>query len=57
MLMATVISVTPFKVKFDGEDTTSSRVYKRLNSYTPIIGDRVIFMYENSLYVCLGKVV
>lgn len=57
ILTATVVSISPFKVQFDGEDTASSRVYKRLESYSPTIGDKVVFIYQNSLYLCMGKVV
>lgn len=55
--MATVVSTNPFKVKFDGEDAASSRVYKRLETYNPVIGDRVVFIYQNSIYMCVGKVI
>lgn len=57
LITATVITTSPFTVQFDGEDTPSTRVYNRLASYSPTIGDKVVFLYQNSLYICIGKVV
>lgn len=57
ILTAIVVSTIPFKVRFDGEETASSRIYKRLESYNPTIGDKVVFIHQGSLYLCMGKVV
>ena len=51
---ATVTSTAPFKVKFDIDSVESQNTnYKRLESYTPQVNDRVVFIND----LCLGKVV
>ena len=44
-------------VQFDGETTPSTKKYKRLSSYTPAVGDRVLMAEIAGTYVILGKVV
>lgn len=58
--MGTVDSLFPDgspKVKFDGETTPSQKKYKRLASYTPSVGDRVVIASVSGTYVVLGKTV
>jgi len=45
------------KVRFDGEDTTSQKSYKKLGSYTITEGDRVLLARISGTYIILGKVV
>lgn len=45
------------KVKFDGETVASTKVYKRLSSYTPVAADRVLLVAISGTYVILGKVI
>lgn len=52
-----VSAVNPFKVRYDGESVVSEYSPKRLGSYTPNLGDRVIVIKIKSVYLCLGKVV
>lgn len=54
---ATVTSSSPFNIKFDGETVPSTRVYKRLSSYTPVNNDRVAVLLIAGIYLVLGKVV
>lgn len=54
---ATVTSVSPFNIKFDGENTASTRVYKRLSSYNPVVNDRISVIVVDGIYLVLGKVV
>lgn len=54
---ATVTSATPFKVRFDGEETESPRAYKKPKGYTPTVNDRACFLVLGSQYVCLGAYV
>lgn len=54
---ATVTSSSPFNIKFDGENTASTRVYKRLSSYNPAATDRVAVLVIAGIYLVLGKVV
>ena len=44
-------------IKFDGEQTPSSKIYKRLGSYAPTKGDRVLLVSVSGTYVILGKVI
>lgn len=54
---AKVTSVNPFKVKFDTDTIESSNTnYKRLESYTPKVNDRVVFIDDGKNKICLGKV-
>lgn len=55
---ATVTNIAPFNIKFDGENTASTRVYKRLSSYNSITsGDRIAVLVIAGTYLVLGKVV
>ena len=49
----TVTSTTPFKCCFDGE--TTSLTYLKPSNYSPILNDRVYFIYADGKYICLGK--
>lgn len=51
------ISGTTGKVRFDGESTASEKQYKRLASYTPTNGDRVLLAAVSGTYVILGKII
>lgn len=51
---AVVTSVSPFRVKFDGETLESPRDYKKPKGYTPSVNDRVCFFVLNNQYVCIG---
>lgn len=44
-------------LQFYGEDTASSKPYKRLGSYSPTNGDVVMVQKINGSYVITGKVV
>lgn len=44
-------------LQFYGEDSQSSKPYKRLSSYTPVSGDVVMVQKINGSYVITGKVV
>lgn len=54
---ATVVSVAPFYIKFDGETVPSTRTYKRLSSYAPTNNDRIAVFFDGKSYLVLGKVV
>lgn len=45
------------KIKFDGETTASQKIYKRLASYTPAAGHRVILAQVSGTYVILGRII
>lgn len=45
------------QVQFDGESATSPKAYKRLGSYTPTVGNRVILARVGSTWVVMGAVV
>ena len=55
---ATVVNVSSegFNIKFSGEKESSPRVYKKLASYNPKIGDRVAVLYDGSTYLVLGTI-
>ena len=44
-------------IHFFGEENPSEKTYKRLSSYTPAAGDKVLLMKVSGTYVILGKVV
>lgn len=44
-------------IRFNGETEDSSKQYKYLGSYTPIVGDYVVLVMISRTYVILGKVV
>lgn len=50
-----VTSISPFHVRFDGEEESSPRIYKKPSTYTPQLNDRIAFLVIDSQYVCLGK--
>ena len=57
--MATVTSYTSLsgtQLRFDGESAGSTKRYKRLSTYTPATGDRVLLAKVSGTYVILGKV-
>lgn len=57
--MAIVDNVTndrPY-IRFYGEGAASQKTYKYLQSYTPVIGDKVLVARVAQTYVILGKVV
>lgn len=57
--MATVYSYSSSsgtRLRFDGESSASSKYYKRLGTYTPASGDRVLLARVSGTYVILGKV-
>lgn len=51
---ATVTSINPFTVRFDGEIRDSPKIHKRLSTYSPTVGDRVVFTEDNGKTICLG---
>lgn len=53
----TIASGSNFKIKFDGEEVESQKIYKRLSTYSPQKGDRVLLAVISGTYVVLGKVV
>lgn len=58
--IATVTSLSSGKplVKFDGETATSSKLYKRLASYSsPAVNDRVLLLRVFGTYIIIGKIV
>lgn len=57
--MAVVSAYTGGKVylTFYGENVQREKSYKRLASYTPVVGDTVICAKLNGSYTILGKVV
>lgn len=58
--LATVTELFPGgapKLKFDGEEITSGKEYKRLSSYSPLKDDRVLLLKTRRTYVILGKLI
>lgn len=57
--MATISQVSGSDVylTFYGEETQRIKSYKRLESYTPTVGDTVLVAKLNKSYTILGKVV
>ena len=55
---ATVVNVSNegFNIRFNGEKESSPRVYKKLASYKPKIGDRVAILYDGNTYLVLGTI-
>ncbi|AGE60793.1 hypothetical protein LEO2_30 [Bacillus phage Leo2] len=41
---------------FDGESSPSGKTYKRLGSYNPVAGDRVLLARVANTYVVLGSI-
>lgn len=56
--MATVVSATEStaKVKFDGDDTSSAKEFKRLCGVSVSAGDRVLCAKISGTYIVLGTV-
>ena len=44
------------QLQLDDEETATTKRYKRLSSYTPAAGDRVLIVKISGTYVILGKV-
>ena len=42
---------------FDGQTTATQKYYKRLSSYSPASGDRVLVVKDSGTYIILGKIV
>lgn len=60
LLLATVGSYNSANgttIKLDGQNYANAKYYKRLSSYTPAAGDRIVVMKDSGTYVILGKVV
>lgn len=57
MATVTEINETGVFLTFYGEEEQRIKSYKRLNSYTPVIGDTVLVAKLNKSYTILGKVV
>lgn len=57
--MATISSIDNDNVyiQFYGESSPSLKPFKRLDSYTPTVGDTVVLQNINGSYVITGKVV
>lgn len=57
--MATISSIENDNVyiQFYGESSPSLKPFKRLDSYTPTVGDTVVLQNINGSYVITGKVV
>ena len=48
-------SGAPF-VKFDGESEMSEKAYSYIDSFSPVVGDRIILARGFGTYVALGKI-
>lgn len=46
-----------YKVQFFSETEPSQTVYKRVDTYNPVVGDVVAFLCDKGKYLCIGKVV
>jgi hypothetical protein len=44
------------RIKFDGENVTSSKYYSRLTSYSPVSGHRVLVANIAGSHVILGQI-
>jgi hypothetical protein len=58
LMLATVYSASSSGVRliFDGQDTASQKLYKRLNSASLSSGDRVLVAKASGTCVVLGKI-
>lgn len=54
--LATITSTSPLRVQFDGEATASPKTYKRLGSYSPVLGHRVLAARVGRSWVILGQI-
>lgn len=57
MAVVTAYSSGKVYLTFYGEETQREKSYKRLSSYSPVVGDTVICAKLNGSYTILGKVV
>jgi len=57
--LGTVTSITGgVAVQFDGETSASTKLYKRLSSYSsPAVNDRVLLLRISGTYIIMGKIV
>lgn len=55
LLTATVTASSPFAVRIDG--ATSTNPARRLSSYSPAVGDRVLAVRYGTTLIVLGKLV
>lgn len=56
--LGTVTSISGgISVQFDGETTPSTKLYKRLASYSPTVNDRVLLVNVGGTYIIVGKIV
>lgn len=56
--MGTVASISSgLKITFFGEESPSGKTYKRLSSYSPVLGDVVCVAKVNGSWLVLGKIV
>ncbi|SDL20857.1 hypothetical protein [Natronincola ferrireducens] len=55
---ATVFNINAqgIRVTFAGETTPTLKRYKRLSSYSPTVGDRVLMVEVSGTYIILGKI-
>lgn len=53
----TGVSAGGVQIKIDGEDNAGSKLYKRLASYAPVVGDRVLIQRISGTILIIGKVV
>lgn len=51
-----VTQESPLKIKLDGYEAALTKSFKKVSSYTPTIGDRVIIAVAGHSHVVLGKV-
>lgn len=60
MIIATIITASSSAgctILIDGETTATTKKYKRISSYSPAVGDRVLVAEIAGSYVIIGKVV
>lgn len=51
------VSASGVTIVFDGQTTATAKSYKRLASYSPAPGDRILAVKISGSYVVLGKIV
>lgn len=52
----TIVNNNGFYIKFNGEQEASQRIYKKLATYVPKVGDRVAVIKDGNNYVILGTI-
>jgi hypothetical protein len=58
VILGIVTSVTGgLFLRIEGEETARTKSFKRLLSYSPAVGDRVLIAKISGTFVVLGKVV